>query len=155
AEVVEYRSALSAYYPVVDVHEDVGAGLQLGHARQVGVDVISAGAAARQDFRREPALFHTVEQFQRRLHRIERMSAALGIADNVRRHAGIGGDSAQLQPGGVEQFFRQGEPLFVRADACPVQSQAKIDKDIQVDSRRDRRPAELVGVYWIVDDGHQ
>jgi hypothetical protein len=128
-EVVVDRAVLSAHVPVVDVHEEVGADLNVGDAVDLGVDVVGPGAPAGEDGNLEACLFESAPDLDRAAHRRFRRLPPVLEAPQVLEVARIGLESQEPQRRALADRLGEIEGGLPHGDARPIGPDVEIDED--------------------------
>ena len=133
---IDCLAAGAANAAIIDVHENIRADLQLGHAIDGGVDVVGARAAAGENGRVEACLDEQTARFDRFGHRLSRDALALIETHRVRGMTGISLDAADGQALAASDLLRQFDRQLARNAAGPLVAHIDIDQHVEADAGR-------------------
>jgi len=152
------RDALRVGFPdlgILGVHEDVGAGLEVGEGRGARVEIEGAGAAAGHDRAAMAARLQRGARFGEQRHRGEGAGAALGAAVEVLEMAGIALDPGEAEVRRGRDRLGQRKRAVARGDAGAVLAHVEVDQDLQRPAGGGAGGGEVRHVRRAVGDDHQ
>src|SRR5580765_6195062 len=136
---------------VIDVHEDVGAGLDLVPCARLQLEHEGAAASAGDDRGVDTV---ALEERLGGVHGFggaSDVSAALGHRSHVLRAAVVGLQAAEAQAGGSRNLTRQGERRLAGRDAAAAHADFELDIDVEARAAG----GNLVQVVEVVDANSQ
>ncbi len=140
---------------VVQVHERVGARLQLAEHAQLVVEVVRAGAAARDDARCQIGGREPLDDAHERLEQLARASAPEVVVDRVLVIADVALDARVGQPVGLRHLPRERDGAVGIGDARAAAADLDVDQHLERPARAAPGLGQLLDVAGVVGDDDQ